>query len=82
MLGHRDNVPTRKLLDRVNGHIGERLVTIDLTTFRAKRFEWFPDQEPRTVTPSLLDMFVVSSCLPGLLGGRRAPLKHSSIELA
>ena len=50
---------TRKLLDRVNGPIGERLPTIDLTTFRAKRFEW-------------------SSCLLGLLGCRRAPLKHSS----
>ena len=77
VLGHRDNVLTRKL-DRVNGRIGERLQTIDLTTFRAKRFERFPDQELSTVTPSLSDMFVVSACLPGLLGCRRAPLKHSS----
>ena len=69
-------------LDRVNGVIGERLPKIDLTTFRAKRFEWFPDKEAGTVTPSLSDMFVVSTCLPGLLGGRRAPLKHSSIEFA
>ena len=42
---------TRKLLDRLNCTIGERLPTIDLSTFRAKRFEWFPDQEPGTVTP-------------------------------
>ena len=41
VLGHRDNVPTpENLLDRVNGPICERLPTIDLTTFRAKRFEW------------------------------------------